>query len=208
MTTPVAFLKETFPTLFEKGVGILEQKAASGDAQSQRIVDDVKGVTGSACLVLGDAPPVYLNADGGKLSASDAPEQKVKVAAAVPADALGLLLGEATKPGALDNDLVAIGAAQTASKRLEDMLEDKEMTCHLTVNGVPDLGDATVRVGFNVTEPPEQPGFTAQIDYADLEAMQAGSTNMQELFMGGKLKMEGDYSTALQIAMQLLTNPL
>jgi hypothetical protein len=41
-----------------------------------------------------------------------------------------------------------------------------------------------------------------------LELVQRGELTAQELFLGGKLKMEGDYSLALQIAMQLLTNPL
>ena len=40
------------------------------------------------------------------------------------------------------------------------------------------------------------------------ESVQRGELTVQELFLGGKLKMEGDYSLALQIAMQLLTNPL
>ena len=39
-------------------------------------------------------------------------------------------------------------------------------------------------------------------------SVQRGELTVQELFLGGKLKMEGDYSLALQIAMQLLTNPL
>ena len=40
------------------------------------------------------------------------------------------------------------------------------------------------------------------------EAVQRGELTIQELFLGGKLKMEGDYSLALQLSMQLLTNPL
>ena len=60
----------------------------------------------------------------------------------------------------------------------------------------------------NVVEPPGEPGFTAELQYGDLESVQRGELTVQELFLGGKLKMEGDYSLALQIAMQLLTNPL
>ena len=210
MTTPVEFLTNTFPALFHKGISLLEQKAAAGDESSKRILDDVKGVTGAACLVLGDESPVYVTANAGTLSVGDSPAggADVKVAAAIPADALNILLGEATKEGALDDDKVAIAAAQSASKRLEDALAGKEMTCHVTVRSVPDLGNVTARVGFNVDTPPTDPGFTCEIDYADLEAVQAGTTNAQELFMGGKLKMDGDYSTALQISMHLLTNPL
>ena len=34
--------------------------------------------------------------------------------------------------------------------------------------------------------------------------MQNGETNIQALFMGGKLRMAGDYSSALQMGMQLM----
>jgi len=119
-----------------------------------------------------------------------------------------LLLGEVAKTGAFDDDEVAIGAAQTASKRFEDALAGKPMTCHVTLRGVPDLGDVRVRIGFNVPEVPTNPGFTAELQFSDLETVQSGALTVQELFLGGKLKMEGDYSLALQIAMQLLTNPL
>ena len=82
------------------------------------------------------------------------------------------------------------------------------MTCHATLRGVPGLGDVLVRVGFNVAEPPAEPGFTTDLHYDDLESVQRGELTAQELFLGGKLKMEGDYSLALQTAMLLLTNPL
>ncbi|MGB5680672.1 MAG: SCP2 sterol-binding domain-containing protein, partial [Polyangiales bacterium] len=59
-----------------------------------------------------------------------------------------------------------------------------------------------------VSEPPNEPGFTTELQYSDLESVQRGELTVQELFLGGKLKMEGDYSLALQTAMQLLTNPL
>ena len=132
----------------------------------------------------------------------------VKIAAAFPGNAVELLLGEATKAGALEDEEVAIGAAQTASKRFEDALAGQPMTCHVTLLGVPELGDVRVQVGFNVAELPTDPGFTTEVQYADLQSVQVGELTMQELFLGGKLKMEGDYSLALQIAMQLLTNPL
>ena len=45
-------------------------------------------------------------------------------------------------------------------------------------------------------------------DMTRFESVQRGEMTVQELFLGGKLKMEGDYSLALQISMQLLTNPL
>lgn len=207
---PIEFLSNTFPNLFGRGVEVLRTRAAGGDERAQRILDDVTGVTGAASLQIDESQPVVLAATEGTLVAGAAPPDgvPVKIAAALPGDAATLLLGEAVKAGALEDDEVAIGAAQTASKRFEDALAGQKMTCHVTLLGVPKLGDVRLRVGFNVAEPPEEPGFKAELRYADLESVKRGELTMQELFLGGKLKMEGDYSLALQIAMQLLTNPL
>jgi putative sterol carrier protein len=207
---PIEFLRDTFPKLFARGVEVLQSRAASGDESAKRILDDVTPVKGAASLQIDDHPPVVLSASEGSLSSGEAAADgvPVKIAAALPGNAATLLLGEAVKAGALENDDVAIGAAQTASKRFEEALAGQPMTCHATLLGVPDLGDVVVKVGFNVTEPPTEPGFTVALAYGDLESVQRGEMTVQELFLGGKLKMEGDYSLALQISMQLLTNPL
>ncbi len=209
-TSAIEFLRESFPKLFDRGVTVLQSRASGGDERAQRILDDVRGVTGAASLQIDDEPPVVLSAKEGTLSSGRAPAEGVpiKIAAALPGDGATLLLGEAAKSGALDDDEVAIGAAQTASKRFEDVLAGRPLTCHVTLRGVPELGDVKVRLGFNVEEPPLEPGFTTELQFADLELVQRGELTAQDLFLGGKLKMEGDYSLALQIAMQLLTNPL
>jgi len=207
---PIEFLHDVFPKLFSRGIDALKQRAVAGDESAQRILDDVTGVIGAASLHVDDQTPVVLSAREGTLASSrePAPEVPVKIAAAFPGNAVALLLGEAAKAGALEDEEVAIGAARTASKRFEDALAGQPMTCHLTLREVPELGDVQVRLGFNVTEPPSEPGFTTELSFADLESVQRGELTPQELFLGGKLKMEGDYSLALQIAMQLLTNPL
>ena len=207
---PIEFLRESFPKLFSRGVEVLESRASGGDERAQRILDDVQGVTGAASLQIDDQSPIVLSAKAGVLSSGDAASDGVpiKIIAALPGDAASLLLGEIAKTGALEDDEVAIGAAQTASKRFEDALAGQPMTSFVTLRGVPDLGDVEVRVGFNVPEVPKEPGFTAELQFSDLEMLQRGELSVQELFLGGKLKMEGDYSLALQLSMQLLTNPL
>lgn len=208
--SPIQFLRDNFPQLFARGVQILQDRAGAGDDQAQRILDDVRGVTGAASLQVDAEPPVFLSASEGALSSGNAPADgvPVKIAAALPGDAVRLLLGEAAKAGALEDDQVAVGAAQTASKRFDDALAGRPLTCHITVRGVPELGEIVVRVGFNVTAVPEEPGFTAEMQFSDLQSVQSGELTAQDLFMGGKLKLEGDYSLALQTAMQLLTNPI
>jgi hypothetical protein len=63
----VTFLRETFPSLFEKGVADLEAKAASGDEKAKAALEDVKGATGAVVLEVEGADTVYLRADGGKM---------------------------------------------------------------------------------------------------------------------------------------------
>lgn len=207
---PIEFLQDTFPKLFARGVEVLESRASAGDERAQRILDDVTGVTGAASLQIDDQSPVVLSASAGVLSSGDHPADGVpiKITAALPGEAAALLLREIAKTGALDDDEVAVGAAQTASKRFEDALAGQPMTCFVTLRGVPDLGDVEVQIGFNVPGVPKEPGFTAELQFSDLEMVQRGELTIQELFLGGKLKMEGDYSLALQLSMQLLTNPL
>jgi len=207
---PIEFLRESFPKLFTRGVEVLESRASGGDERAQRILDDVKGVTGAASLQIDDQSPIVLSASAGVLTSGDAPADGVpiKITAALPGDAATLLLGEIAKTGALDDDEVAIGAAQTASKRFEDALAGQPLACFVTLRRVPGLGDVEVRIGFNVPEVPKEPGFTTELQFSDLEMVQSGELTIQELFLGGKLKMEGDYSLALQLSMQLLTNPL
>ena len=207
---PIEFLQDAFPKLFARGVKVLESRASAGDERAQRILDDVTGVTGAASLQIDDQSPVVLSASAGVLSSGDHPADGVpiKITAALPGEAAALLLREIAKTGALDDDEVAVGAAQTASKRFEDALAGQPLTCFVTLRGVPDLGDVEVQIGFNVPGVPKEPGFTAELQFSDLEMVQRGELTIQELFLGGKLKMEGDYSLALQLSMQLLTNPL
>ena len=207
---PIEFLQDAFPKLFARGVEVLESRASAGDERAQRILDDVTGVTGAASLQIDDQSPVVLSASAGVLSSGDHPADGVpiKITAALPGEAAALLLREIAKTGALDDDEVAVGAAQTASKRFEDALAGQPLTCFVTLRGVPDLGDVEVQIGFNVPGVPKEPGFTAELQFSDLEMVQRGQLTIQELFLGGKLKMEGDYSLALQLSMQLLTNPL
>jgi hypothetical protein len=209
-TQPIDFLQETFPMLFTRGVAVLEGRAAGGDERARRVLEDVKGVTGAVRLEVDDHPPVVLSGKAGVLTAGNQPEEGVplKATARIPGDAVELLFGSALRSGALEDDEVAVGAAQTASKRFEDALAGQPMSFEATVRDVPELGDVVLRVAFNLPEVPVEPGFTTELQFSDLEAVRHGELTIQELFLGGKLKMEGDYSLALQISMQLLTNPL
>lgn len=203
---PISFLSETFPALFAKGVAQLEAKAAAGDAVAKSSLEDVKGATGGVILQVEGEGAVYLRADNGTMVVLDsAPEPSdVKLAVAAPGAALRMLLGEAEDAGELEEAKAASRAVGTASKRLQDALGADSLEFHLVATDVPDLGNITIKVGLNAPEPPAEPKFTATIAFDDLEAARNGEINVQQLFLGGKLKMTGDYSRALQLGMSLM----
>ncbi len=205
-TDPIAFLKDTFPTLFAKGVASLQAKADGGHEKAGKILADVKGATGAVYLVVEGEGEVFLNVDDGVMSVLDAKPapEGIRLAVAAPSAAMRLLLGEAQGELA-DEEASAKRAVRTASKRLQDALVGKSLEFHVVIEDVPEQGTVTVRVGLNAPEPPVEPAFSATIAFADLEAARAGEINAQMLFMGGKLRMSGDYSAALQIGMQLMS---
>jgi putative sterol carrier protein len=202
---PIAFLKETFPALHQKGMTLLEEKAAGGSNLAKSMLANCTPVVGQARLDFTGRGTVYVLAKEGKVEVADASFEGVKtnVAAEVPADAAEVVLGEAMQESALDDEKLLMGLTQVASAELEKALAGRALTCHLVIADTPDLGDVTVKIGFNVTEPPASPQFTARLAYDDLEDLRAGDINAQQLFMGGKMRMTGDYSIAMQVGMQL-----
>lgn len=205
-TEPITFLKETFPQLFAKGVERLRAKAAGGDARAQSRLADVEGATGAVYLEVEGEGEVFLALEGGAMTVlSSKPESsKIRLAVAAPGEALRMLLGEAAAQGELEEEKAAKRAVGTASKNLQEALGTDSLLFHVVVQDVPELDEVTIRVGLNAPEPPADPKFSATIKYDDLEAARAGEVNPQALFMGGKLRMAGDYSRALQLAMQLM----
>jgi putative sterol carrier protein len=201
---PIAFLKETFPALHQKGMTLLEQKAASSNL-AKSMLENCKPVVGQARLDFTGRGTVYVLSKEGKVEVGDAPFPgvDVKIAAEVPAEAAEIVLGEAMQESAFEDEKLLMGLTQVASAELEKALAGRTMTCHLVIADSPDLGDVTVKIGFNVAEPPATPQFTARLEYDDLEDLRAGEVNAQQLFMGGKMRMTGDYSIAMQIGMQL-----
>ena len=205
MSKPLDFLKNTLPELFEKGMSVLKTKADAGDAKAKARHDDAAGARGAVYLVCEGEGEAWLAVQDGTMKGGDAKPDglDVRMAVAFPADAAGVVLGELAKEDT-SSDEAAVHATNLVSKQVEDVLAGKTLSFHVIATDVPDLGTVTTRIGINLPEPPAEPGFTATLKYDDLEAVREGELNVQQLFMGGKLRMAGDYSAALQIAMQLM----
>jgi putative sterol carrier protein len=205
--TPISFLSETLPKLYERGVALLRAKADAGDAGAKRHLDDVVNASGTGFVTVGGHGTVWLTVGNGTMKATpDRPAGiPVRMAIDVPGKAAEHLLDVADRKKTFDDDRAAIAAARTSSKNFEDALAGRKMTCHFTVKDAPFLDDdLTIEVGMNVETLPEKPGFTATIEYDDIVGLIEKKVQPQQLFMGGKLKMKGDYSIAMQVGMQLI----
>lgn len=200
-------LKTRLPTLFDRGLTLLRQRADAGDAAAQAQLEDVTGARSAVRLVVEGAGggELWLAVADGRLVASDtAPEQlPVRLAVAVPADAMEVALGRLAEEGAEDDDRTALAVARAASKKAEAVIDGQRLDFHVIIEGTPDLGDVVSRVSVGAAEPPDQPGFTATVRYDDLEAAREGGVDAQQFLMGGRVRFAGDYVPALQLGMQL-----
>lgn len=206
MSEAISFLREDFPALFRRGVAHLRGRAEDGSEAARKRLADIEGARGVAWVRLEGAGDVFLTVDGGEIAvagakASDLP---VRVAVALPADAADAFLAEARRTADLASDGAAHAAARFASARVERTIGDDPLEFHLVIRDGPDFEEVVVKVGLNAPEPPEKPRFTATVAWDDLEALRRGDLAPQQLFMGGKVRLGGDYSRALQIAMQLM----
>jgi hypothetical protein len=204
--TPIAFLTETLPALYVKGVALLRAKAEAGDAKAKGHLDDVVAASGTGYVTIPGQGTVWLTVGGGTMkSSSERPAGvPVRLAAEFPVEAAEHLLKLAESKKAFDDDRAAIAAARTSSKKFEDALAGRKLSGQLTVRDPPVLDDVVVRFALNFDALPEKPAFTAELQYDDLIALTEKKLQPQQLLMGGKLKMKGDYSVAMQVGMQLI----
>jgi len=87
---------------------------------------------------------------------------------------------------------------------VEQAIGAEPLELHLIVQETPDHEEVVIKLGLNAPEPPEEPRFTATIQWDDLEKVRRGDVQPQQLMMGGKLRLAGDYSRAMQVAMTLM----
>lgn len=203
MNDAIEFLRTSVPELFQKGVSQIKERADGGDEKAVAELLDITSAQGGVLLRAEGEGDVYLTVnDGTMASASEKPDAKINIALEAPAAVLSAAFGKAS--GELQSEQAPLRVAKTVSKRLEDALADHELLFHAVIEGVPDLGEVALKVGLGADEPPQEPKFTIHMAYSDLEELSQGKADMQALFMGGKLRMAGDYSAAIQLGMKMM----
>ena len=200
------FFSEQFPELFRRGVASLEARASGGSEGAKRRLDDIRGARGVAWIALDGDGDVFLKVQDGTIERVDAKpaDLPMRVAVGVSAEAADAFIEEAERVADLSSDAAAHAAARTASAQVEQAIGSDPLELHLIVKDTPDFEEVVVRIGLSAAAPPETPKFTATVAWEDLEAVRTGKLLPQQLFMSGKLRLGGDYSRALSVAMQLM----
>jgi hypothetical protein len=210
MTDLSTFFRDEYVALFNRGVALLEERAAEGP-EAQRTLEDVKGARGASLLRFegesdDDRVEVWLALEDGVMSVVDARPEGVpmRLSVVMPREAAELWVKELEKREELDSDEAALRVARGASREIEEAVGDESLDFELILVDTPDFEEVRVRIALHAEEPPDKPTFAAQVRWDDLEDMREAGQNLQHLMMGGKLKLGGDYTRAMQVAMELM----
>lgn len=186
-----------------RGVRALESRAQAGDASARARLDDMRVVESAVSFQVGGTQ-LFVSAQRGVIHISAQPPQNIPIRAAIALSSeLAEIFWDEVDTDRPITDADAMRMTRLVSKRVEDALVAQPLEFHCIFEGVPDLGTQVVRVGLGVSEPPEEPTFTAAIRWDDIEAIREGEFDPAQLLMSGRIRFDGDYARALAVAMQL-----
>ncbi|MEM9190444.1 MAG: hypothetical protein AAGF12_14760 [Myxococcota bacterium] len=199
MQDPADFVSDTFLDLFHRGVALLQT------GSDPAALEDVMKVEGVTQLVFEGGATLWLLTREGSTQVVDGPgDHRVRASIAVPVEAARRWLSEIVLGEDLSGDEAALVAARSMSARADAAIGDDPLLFHLVLADAPELGDVRVRIGLGASDPPEEPRFTATVGWEDLRRARTEGRSVQDLFMGGQIRLGGDYSRAMAVALQLL----
>lgn len=205
-TDPIAFFRNEFPALFNRGVAQIKGRADGGDAKAKARLEDTTASRGAVRIVFeGDGGgEVWLAVENGVMKGgASQSELPVRMVVAAPAEAAKAALEEVSSLGLLDREEAPRRIARTASAETEKALAGHKLEFHITITDLPaDPDEVTLRIGLGVSEPPANPKFSATVSWDDIEDVRAGEMTPQQLF--GRLKIKGDASQAMALGMSLM----
>jgi SCP-2 sterol transfer family protein len=206
-TDPLAFFRQDFPALFNRGVADLKKRGDGGDAKAKARYEDTSAARGVVRIVLEGkgGGELFLTVRGGEMNAVDAApsDLPVRMALSAPADAARAGLEELANAKLLEREKAPTRIARSASAEIEKALEGHRIEFHVTLTDLPaEPDEVTLRIGIGVDTPPTSPKFTATVSWDDIEDLRAGDLTPQQLF--GRLKIKGDASQAMALGMSLM----
>ena len=89
------------------------------------------------------------------------------------------------------------------SERARTLLSSGGCAFDVSALNVPVLGTTTFRLAFGKTRLPEQPDFHVSVEYDELEDAREQGTPPHQIFLAGKMRVDGDAAQAMRLAMLL-----
>jgi hypothetical protein len=200
-------LQAQLPELFAAAVARLEQRAANGDkAAAQRLASAGDAPVPSLLRIAGDGGgELWFGAGRGGLQLRAAPAAPASefghaLELEVAAARYALLLAERT-PGEVEEVVSALALIASATAR--EALATVSFCFSIEVLRVPVVGTLRVRVGFGRPVLAARPEFALTVDADELEDAREQGLGPHQLFLAGKVKIDGDAAKAMQLAMVL-----
>lgn len=201
-------LRARLPELFRTAVARIEQRAAGGDANAaQRLADAAPTPVPSLLRIAGEGGgELWFAAGRGGLEVCTQPPAN---AASTFGHALELPVAAARYALTLadrnpsDVEEVVSALALIASSAARTTLDSSSFGFELEVLRVPVVGTMRVRIGFGRPVLSARPEFSLSIESDELEDAREQGIGPQQLFLAGKIRVDGDVARAMQLAMVL-----
>jgi hypothetical protein len=199
-------LRARLPELFAAAVARLEQRAASGDAALAQRLSAAGGAQVPSVLRLAGegGGELWFSAGRAGLERRDTPAQESEFGHALelPVSAARYALMLAERDASQVEEVVGALAA-IASKTAREALAKVSFSFAVEVPNVPVIGTLRARVGFGRPALAARPEFSLKVDADELEDAHEQGLGPHQLFLAGKIRIEGDTAKAMQLAMVL-----
>jgi hypothetical protein len=203
---PVQFCEARLPALFEAARRALEAAAASGDTVAKARLSALTAEKVQTRLRLGSlhAEELWLLTDrSGLVAQRVAPSPvsfgyAVEVTRAAAVLAIEMLERQELQPERMARALLVMG-----SDKARALFSAARFAFDVTVLHVPVLGTTTVRLALGRIDLPARPDFSVQVEYDELEDARERGTPPHQVFLAGKMKVDGDAAQAMRLAMTL-----
>ena len=201
----IELCRRRLPELFAAGLARLEVKARGGDRTAQARLSG---------LIAGGVPVrlVFEGQGGGELLllvgreglafAQELPAAGFGYALSVPAQAARYGFGLLDR-GEIELGELARGVAMFGSHTARDLLGATRFGYAAEVSDVPVLGSLRSMVSLGSPSLPAAPEFTLRVHYDELEDAREQHIAPHQLFLAGKVQIEGNVAKAMLLGMTL-----
>lgn len=203
---PVQFSEARLPALFEAARQGLEAAAQSGDTVAAARLNALTADKVHSLLRFagGANEELWLLTDRSGLTVQrTAPPPSgfgyaLQVPRAAAAYAIELLEKNELEPERIARALLVMG-----SQKARSLFSAARAAFDVTVLHVPVLGTCSVRLAFGRTDIPARPDFSVEVEFDELEDARERGTAPHQIFLAGKMKVDGDAAAAMRLAMTL-----